>query len=257
MSKKIYISAGHGINGDPGAVGIAGTRIEADDNLTLSIAVEQAAKNRGYQTRMARTVKNLIGSFDRIRDATNWGADCYIEIHRNGSNDPTANGWEIWTSRNPSSGSTALANAINKRTIEAGVQSQRGIKKNTRNVDRMESLNPHMPCVLTEHGFVNNTRDNQLFDQNLSAYANAIVTALDDVYGAVPAPQNPTEYRARVQASALNIRKGAGVNFDIAGMITDNGVYTIVEERDGLGAGRWGRLKSGVGWIALDFCERL
>ena len=38
------------------------------------------------------------------------------------------------------------------------------------------------------------------------------------------------------------------------GCITDRGVYTIVAESDGQGAAKWGKLKSGAGWISLDYC---
>ena len=35
------------------------------------------------------------------------------------------------------------------------------------------------------------------------------------------------------------------------------GVYTIVEEATGKGATKWGKLKSGAGWISLDYAKRL
>lgn len=36
------------------------------------------------------------------------------------------------------------------------------------------------------------------------------------------------------------------------------GVFTVVEVRQGKGSEMgWGRLKSGAGWIALSFCERV
>ena len=54
-------------------------------------------------------------------------------------------------------------------------------------------------------------------------------------------------------ASALRIRKGAGIHYPVAGCIRDKGIYTIVEEKTGTGASNWGRLKSGAGWIALDY----
>ncbi len=63
-------------------------------------------------------------------------------------------------------------------------------------------------------------------------------------------------YRVRV-TNVLNIRKAPGTNSVKTGCITDRGVYTIVEERTGIGASLWGRLKSGAGWIALDYTERL
>lgn len=69
---------------------------------------------------------------------------------------------------------------------------------------------------------------------------------------------NTLPYKVKVNdVTGLNIRKGAGTNFKIVGKITDNGVYTIVQEAVGQGAKKWGRLKSGAGWISLDYCIKL
>ena len=57
-------------------------------------------------------------------------------------------------------------------------------------------------------------------------------------------------YLVRVTASALNIRAGAGITNKKVGVITDKGVYTIVEEKKVLGQ-TWGFLKSKIGWICL------
>ena len=64
-------------------------------------------------------------------------------------------------------------------------------------------------------------------------------------------------YKVKITDSALNIRVGAGTNYKVAGMITDMGVYTIIAERSGTGAKKWGRLKSKVGWIALDYTRKI
>ena len=61
----------------------------------------------------------------------------------------------------------------------------------------------------------------------------------------------------KVTADALNIRKGAGTNYAIAGTIKNKGVYTIVAESDGKGANKWGKLKSGAGWISLDYTDKV
>ena len=37
----------------------------------------------------------------------------------------------------------------------------------------------------------------------------------------------------------------------------DKGVYTIVAEASGTGAKKWGKLKSGAGWISLDYTEKV
>jgi hypothetical protein len=63
-------------------------------------------------------------------------------------------------------------------------------------------------------------------------------------------------YKVRVSISDLNIRKGPGTNYARTQYIPV-GTYTIVEEADGQGASKWGRLKSGAGWISLDYCKRV
>lgn len=68
-------------------------------------------------------------------------------------------------------------------------------------------------------------------------------------------------YTIKVTAKgALNIRKGAGTNYAIAGQIKGDALkyaYTITEEKDGKGATKWGKLKSGAGWISLDYVKKV
>lgn len=59
-------------------------------------------------------------------------------------------------------------------------------------------------------------------------------------------------FKVKVTADSLNIRAGAGTKYKINGKITDKGVYTIVEVN-----GAWGKLKSGAGWISLNYTKRL
>ncbi len=59
-------------------------------------------------------------------------------------------------------------------------------------------------------------------------------------------------FRVRVSIPDLNIRKGPGLEYAKTGRFTGVGVFTIVEV-----SGGWGRLKSGVGWISLNFCSKL
>ena len=68
--------------------------------------------------------------------------------------------------------------------------------------------------------------------------------------------KSTTPYRVRVKIKNLNIRKGPGTQNASNGFIAP-GVYTIVSESKGSGASMWGKLKSGAGWISLDYCEKL
>ena len=65
-------------------------------------------------------------------------------------------------------------------------------------------------------------------------------------------------FKVKVDILDLNIRTGAGTNYAKTGEHTGKGVFTIVEVKAGKGStAGWGRLKSGAGWISLDYATRL
>lgn len=57
-------------------------------------------------------------------------------------------------------------------------------------------------------------------------------------------------FLVKVNRDNLNIREGAGTNYNKKGYIP-RGTYTIVEVQNS----NWGKLKSGLGWICLDYVE--
>ena len=60
----------------------------------------------------------------------------------------------------------------------------------------------------------------------------------------------------RVSIPDFNIRNGAGTNTAKTGKYTGVGAVTIMEVKEGKGSDvGWGRLKSGAGWISLDYCQ--
>lgn len=65
-------------------------------------------------------------------------------------------------------------------------------------------------------------------------------------------------FLVKVTVKDLNIRVGAGTDTRKTGKFVPPGMYTVVEVRAGKGSDAgWGRLKSGAGWISLDFCQRV
>ena len=77
-------------------------------------------------------------------------------------------------------------------------------------------------------------------------------------YGAAGGAEQEELYKVSVTIDNLIIRSGPGTNYSRAGGYTGKGVFTIVDEAAGQGsASGWGRLKSGAGWIALDYCTKL
>ena len=67
--------------------------------------------------------------------------------------------------------------------------------------------------------------------------------------------QTAVNYTVKITATNLNIRSGPGTNYGTKGTIAP-GVYTIVAEASGTGASKWGKLKSGIGWISLDYATK-
>lgn len=67
-----------------------------------------------------------------------------------------------------------------------------------------------------------------------------------------------TNYKVRINITNLNIRKGPGTDYPKTGKATGVGVFTIVEESAGIGSKKgWGKLKSGAGWISLDYANKI
>lgn len=72
------------------------------------------------------------------------------------------------------------------------------------------------------------------------------------------AANSTSSFKVQISISDLNIRKGPGTNYAATGRFTGKGVFTIVETKQGTGSAKgWGKLKSGAGWISLDYATRI
>lgn len=59
-------------------------------------------------------------------------------------------------------------------------------------------------------------------------------------------------YKIRITANSLNVRQQPSMDSPIVTQVKKDGVYTIIEEREG-----WGKLKSGAGWLNLSYTEKV
>ena len=78
--------------------------------------------------------------------------------------------------------------------------------------------------------------------------------------GTSPAPDAPMSkvpYKVRITATDLRIRQSPNTDATIVQKAIAPGVYTIVSEATGKGATLWGKLKSGLGWVSLDYCKKI
>ena len=87
------------------------------------------------------------------------------------------------------------------------------------------------------------------------AYCTYKGAVSSDSGGSVEKPSG--NFLVQVDISDLYIRKGPGTNYGTNGFCP-KGVYTIVEVKTGAGSNAgWGKLKSGAGWISLDYATRI
>ena len=102
---------------------------------------------------------------------------------------------------------------------------------------------------------------NDLSNAKKCADQNKGYSVFDESGKAVYTPKatNTTNsFKVQISISDLNIRKGPGTNYATTGKFTGKGVFTIVETKQGTGSVKgWGKLKSGAGWIALDYATRI
>lgn len=105
-----------------------------------------------------------------------------------------------------------------------------------------------------ERGYGSNHGDPEHWMKNYGETMDDFRNQVDSIFRSKVKSKLP--YLVRVETDALIIRKGAGTNTSKVGLITDRGVYTIVEERTDKGSNLWGKLKSDAGWVFLDYVSR-
>jgi len=167
----VVIDAGHG-GSDWGAS--SGTRREKDDNLNLALAVAQRLQTEKQRVILTRSSDVFVPLEERSEIANRNNADIFVSLHRNASVSPAANGVETFVKPNAPPINISYAQNVQNAIVSVGVQSNRGVKQENFAVLR----NTQAPAMLVELGFITNERDNELFDQNFNAYADAIVRGI-------------------------------------------------------------------------------
>lgn len=179
-NKIIWLDAGHGgdaPSGDPGAMN--GSRREADDTLDMALELKEQFENQGFTVLMTRTTDEFVSLQERTKRANAAKADLFISLHRNSFTNSTANGVEIWVYTTAGSSDVTAATEVLFELDEVGIQSNRGVKKGNYHVLRESA----MASMLIELGFISNSIDNKLFDENLTEYMAAIVKGVCTYFG--------------------------------------------------------------------------
>lgn len=181
--RRVIIDAGHG-GDEPGA--IFQGRKEKDDNLRLALAVGRDLENRGVDVMFTRTNDIYQTPMEKAEIANRSGADYFVSLHRNAMPVPgTASGIMSLVYGN---GGTAeiMGRNINSALARAGFENLGVIERPGISVLRHTA----MPAVLVEVGFIDNEKDNKMFDENFDAIASAIadgiIQTIEEEKAAVP-----------------------------------------------------------------------
>ena len=198
----IALDAGHG-GSDPGAV--YGNRNEKDDALRLTKAVGKILEDSGINVFYVRKSDEYETPFKKATDANNAGADYFISIHRNSSEEPNQySGVESLVYRD-SGIRSVIAKNINSELEKVGFNNL-GI---TQRPNLVVLKRTRMPAVLVEAGFIKSDEDNAIFDENFDRIANAIAQGiLKSIYSETTS----TEAREESSEYSDSIATGSSVH---------------------------------------------
>lgn len=94
---KIVVDGGHGGH-DPGAVNPKVGVQEKDVNLQIAVALQGWLMSAGHTVLLTRGADFFVKLVERAEIANRSGAQAFISIHCNAAGNPSAKGFEIWTS---------------------------------------------------------------------------------------------------------------------------------------------------------------
>ena len=181
MATKIYIDQGHNPeNPNAGAVG-NGLR---EQDITYRVGQELATLLRAdpdYEVRLSRpTPTTSLGSSNstslraRVEDANAWGADYFISLHTNASENSGASGSEGFAFSRNSAAFDFGRTVLEQMTRVTGLRN-RGMSVRT---NLYVLRRTRMPAILLELGFISNPGDAALMSENPALFAQGIYNGI-------------------------------------------------------------------------------
>lgn len=156
---------------------------EYELTLAVSLKLQAELEARGYQVVMVRTSHDVnISNSERAAVANNAGADAFIRVHANGSDDSGENGILTIcpTSANPFMGSLySQCRSLSECVLDGAVNATGANKKYIWETDTMSGINwCTVPVTIVEMGFMTNPTE----DQNMAtdSYQNQLAAGIAD-----------------------------------------------------------------------------
>lgn len=168
----VYLDPGHG--GTDEGCARAGVR-EKDLNLAIALLVREQLQGQGYQVIMSRETDTYIAKEARVAEANRSGADIYISIHQNATEEGAGvKGMEVWyTEDEERTDSRRLAQLIRQQTLKSTEAAERELRGDA---DFYVTKNTSMPACLIETGFLSNAAERRKL--NLAEYQQQIADGI-------------------------------------------------------------------------------
>lgn len=168
----VYLDPGHG-GTDEGCArnGV----LEKDLNLTIALLVRDKLTRQGYQVIMSRETDTYITKEDRVKEANQSGADIYVSIHQNATEEGAGvSGMEVWYEEDDSGrDSKRLAQLIQQQTIKSTGAVERELRGDG---EFHVTSTTSMPACLIETGFLSNRAERTKL--SLSEYQERIADGI-------------------------------------------------------------------------------